>query len=435
MRWWAAVAWIEDLLAAGKEKADEVEVYQVSGTSVSADLKKTRISLCSSSIETGIGIRTIQDGRIGISSTNDPGQWRACLDAAIASSRLATKSEWHGLPGPADLPGTDLTFDPGLEIGPGIAERLVKEMLEGAAEHPRATVTSGGAGVTYGEVTIANSRGVRYTSRQTEISAALDAVCGQSTGFEFDAAGSAGAVDARRVGERAALLAERSKDGKKIATGTYDVVLSPMAFADLLSGILVPSLSGRNVLQGRSKLAGKIGETVAAPLVSLYDDPHRKDALGSSWFDAEGTPTHRLDFIKDGVLAGFAYDCRTAYRAGTASTGSAVRGGPGGSPAIGHHNFVVDGKRSDLYDAPGVYVHGVVGAHTANTLTGDFSVEMSNAFTIRDGDLAAPVRSAMLAGNFFDLLGSVTALGKESRAVGSYILPPVRIKNVRVVGT
>ena len=207
-----------------------------------------------------------------------------------------------------------------------------------------------------------------------------------------------------------------------------------MAYADLLSGIFVPALSGRNVLQGRSKLATKIGETITAPLLSFFDDPHRVGATGSTWFDAEGTPTRRLDFVRDGVLTGFAYDLKTAYRAGLQSTGSAIRGGFAGLPAIGHHNFVVDGKRDVVFDEPAIYVHSVVGAHTANPLSGDFSVEMSNPFWVRDGELAEPVRGAMLTGNFFDLQRQVAALGKESRAVGSYILPPVKINNVRVIG-
>ena len=207
-----------------------------------------------------------------------------------------------------------------------------------------------------------------------------------------------------------------------------------MAYADLLSAIFVPALSGRNVLQGRSKLAGRIGETVTSPVLSLYDDPHRKRAGGSTWFDAEGTPTSRLDFVRDGILTTFAYDLKTAYRADKESTGSAIRGGFAGLPAIGHHNFVVDGKRDELFDEPAIYVHSVVGAHTANPMSGDFSVEMSNPFRVKDGGLSEPIRGAMISGNFFDLQRMVVALGKESRSVGSYILPPVKINKVRVIG-
>jgi len=434
MRWWVAVAWIEDLFKLGEQRVDELEVYGFSGTSVSADLKQRCVSLCSSSIETGLCIRTIDKGKIGSSSTNDPRQWQACLDAAIAGGRLATPQEWKGLPDPVTLPKTDLAWDPDLAVEPATAQDLLAGMLEGTTAYPDATVTSGGAGVAVGEITFANSHGVRYTSRQSEVSISLEAISGQSTGYEFDNACSLSRVNPQRVGEQAAFFASRSAGGTDIPSGEYDVVLSPMAFADLLSGIFVPALSGRNVLQGRSKLATKIGEAVTAPLLSFFDDPHRKGAAGSTWFDAEGTPTHRLDFVRDGILAGFAYDLKTAYRAGQQSTGSAIRGGFAGLPAIGHHNFIVDGKRDEVFDEPAIYIHSVVGAHTANPLSGDFSVEMSNPLWVRDGEFAEPVRGAMLTGNFFDLLNRVSALGKENRAVGSYILSPVRVNRARVIG-
>ena len=94
----------------------------------------------------------------------------------------------------------------------------------------------------------------------------------------------------------------------------------------------------------------------------------------------------------------------------------------------------MDGKRDELFDEPAIYVHSVVGAHTANPMSGDFSVEMSNPFRVKDGALAEPIRGAMISGNFFDLQRQVVALGKESRSVGSYILPPVKINKVRVIG-
>ena len=72
--------------------------------------------------------------------------------------------------------------------------------------------------------------------------------------------------------------------------------------------------------------------------------PTGQGASGSTWFDAEGTPTRRLDFVRNGTLTGFAYDLKTAYRAGRQSTGNAIPAFPG-LPAIGHHNFVVDGER------------------------------------------------------------------------------------------
>ena len=108
-----------------------------------------------------------------------------------------------------------------------------------------------GSGISVGEITFANSHGIRYLSRDSEVSISLEAISGQSTGYEFDHACSRAQVNPARVGEQAAFLASRSVGGKDIPTGEYDVILSPMAYADLLSTIFVPALNGRNVLQGR----------------------------------------------------------------------------------------------------------------------------------------------------------------------------------------
>ncbi len=130
----------------------------------------------------------------------------------------------------------------------------------------------------------------------------------------------------------------------------------------------------------------------------------------------------------------FAYDLKTAYRYGKTSTGSAVRGGFGGLPAIGHHNFIVDGEREEILDERVVYVHGVVGAHTANPMSGDFSVEISNSFWMEGGEYTEPVRSAMLSGNVFDMHMDIAGFSRESRAIGSLILPSVKLNKQRIIG-
>jgi PmbA protein len=241
-------------------------------------------------------------------------------------------------------------------------------------------------------------------------------------------------VDPVTVGEKATFFAVESDNGKEIATGEYDILLSPLAYGELLGNVFVPALSGRNVHAGRSRLAQSLGESVTDPQISMFDDPLIKKASASMRWDAEGTPTHRIDFIKEGTLKTFAYDLKTAYRFGKTSTGSAVRGGFGGLPSIGHHNFIVDGKRGSVDDERVVYIHNVVGAHTANPMSGEFSVELSNAFWMEGGEFDVPLRSAMLSGNVFDMHRNISGLSKESRAIGSMILPSVKINKQHIIG-
>ncbi|MFA4861623.1 TldD/PmbA family protein [Methanoregula sp.] len=425
--------WIDELIREGTKNVDEVEVYYGEGTSVSADLKKRTVHLATNSVECGFGIRVIHKGRIGSSSSSNPGQWRECLAAAIASAKLATPQPWEGLPVPATLPEVPGSYDSSMKIEPECARDLLSRMLEGAEAHP-AEVTSGSAGLSRVEVTLANSNGVRYTDRHTGVSLSLEAIQKQSTGYEFDHAWSLAMVDPVTVGERATFFAKSSSEGVDIETGDYDLLLSPLAYAELLGGVFVPALSGRSVHAKRSRLGEFLGKSVACEQVSMYDAPHMPGPGGCTAWDAEGTPTRRTDFVRDGVLQCFAYDLKTAYRYGKASTASAVRGGSNGLPSIGHHNFVVDGVRDTVDDARVLYVHNLVGAHTANPLSGDFSVELSNAFWMEGGEFTSPVRSAMFSGNVFDLHHGIAGMSRKSRTIGSLVLPSIKINQQHIIG-
>lgn len=423
---------IDTIIRAGEALVGEVEVYIAGGESVSAELKKTKIGIASGSHAMGLGIRTIDHGRIGSSATTDPAAWRKCLDAAVSSGTLATPQEWGGLPHPSVQERPLLSFDPEVRVEAGIAETAIYKMLKGAEEYP-VNVMSGSADLSTGYLTLANSHGVRYSTKKSSFSVSLEAISDQSTGYEFDHSVTM-SVDPENVGKKAAFFAHHGRSGEDLPTGDYSLVLSPMALAQLLGNVFVPAVNGRSVHAGRSKLAKSLGELVADTSISMYDDPFRTYGSGSTWWDAEGIPTRRIDIVRDGVLTEFLYDLKTGYRYGKSSTGSALRSGYGGLPGIGYHNLVFDGPRSDIRDEPAIYVHDVVGAHTANPMSGDFSVEISNPSWVEDGDFGNPVRKAMYAGNVFDLLKEIEGIAHGERVIGSMVLPEVRLSGQHIIG-
>jgi PmbA protein len=432
MRWWVAVELIEKILKAGGLSAQEVEVYLVEGTGVSAELKRDVVAMATGSRDWGLSIRTIDRGRIGTSATSSPAKWEECLAAALSSMSLATPQEWQGLPDPADLGRSAPSFDERVVPEPSAAQGFLAAMLEGAGKHPESRITSGSGSLARSEVTIANSHGVHYTALRTEVSCSLEAICGQSTGSEF-AHSPYLEIDPGWVGERAAFFAEISAKGQPGETGHHDVLLSPVALAQLLGNILVPALSGRTVHAGRSRLAPLLGQACMDNRIDLYDDPFAR-GMGAAAWDAEGVPALRLDFVKGGVLSAFAYDLKTAYRYGARPTGSAIRGGFSGGPAIGVHNLVLDGPREKIDSDKALYVHDVVGAHTANPVSGDFSVECQNPIWVEGGGFQDPVRKAMLSGNLFEALRGIGGIAAGSRIVGNSILPCVRFNGMQVIG-
>ncbi|PKL56688.1 MAG: TldD/PmbA family protein [Methanomicrobiales archaeon HGW-Methanomicrobiales-6] len=423
---------IERILREGERRADEVEVFYARGESVSTEIKKGIIGTAEESEAWSMAIRTVKDGRIGFSSTGDPDRWKECLDAALASGGLATPQQWGGFPKPANLTSTASSSDGDLVVAVEDAAGMVADLLSGAAEHP-VEVVGGGANLARSYLMVANTSGVLYGMNRTVAAVSLEAIREQSTGYEFDASSFRADIDARSVGEQAASLAARSLSGRDIATGRYDVVLSPVAAASILGHVLLPALSGRNVKAGRSFLADKLGEQVFDGSLSVYDDPFAP-GLGSTTWDAEGIPTRRLVFVEQGVLGRFAYDLKTGYRYGEGSTGSAVRSG-GEPPGIGVHNLFVDGPRAkEPGDERAVWIHDVVGAHTANPFSGDFSVEISNPFWMEGGDLVEPIRTAMLSGNVFEMLREIGGLGKDTRRVGRLTIPSIRLNNQQIIG-
>lgn len=423
---------IEKILRAGDALADEVEVFCNEGRSVSAGIKKGILGTAEESETWSMTIRTVREGRIGFSSTGDPDRWRECLDAALASGRIATPQEWGGFPAPVGAVGAVPSADPDLVVGIGYAADMVEDLLSGAAEHP-VDVIGGGVSLGRSHRELANTNGIAYSMERTLAAVSLEAIREQSTGYEFDASPFLADIDARVVGEAAASLAARSIGGEEIETGRYDAVLSPIAAASILGNILIPALSGRNVKAGRSPFAGKIGEQIFDETLQIYDDPLSPGAGSTAW-DADGVLTQRLAFVERGVLERFAYDLKTGYRYGEVSTGSAVREGRG-EPGIGVHNLFIDGpRRSDPGGERAVWIHDVVGAHTANPFSGDFSVEISNPFWMEGGELAEPLRTAMFAGNAFEMLRDIGGLGKDDRRVGRITLPSIRLSDQQMIG-
>ncbi|MBN2734895.1 MAG: TldD/PmbA family protein [Methanomicrobiaceae archaeon] len=426
------VALIDDILRKGAALADEAEVFFSSGKGISLELKGKLIGEAGGSESWGIGIRVIKDGKIGCSSTNDPDCWDKCLESAVSSAKLSTPQNWEGLPQPCSLPDKNLdVFDKDLSCDLSSATDLIERMLAGASGTD-ADIVGGSASLSQGKTIIANTNGVFYSIEKTGAGISMETISKTSTGYEFDSSSHIGRIDPEKTGHEAASLAVFSKEGKEIETGIYDVILSPVAVCQLIGSVLLPALSGKNVNAKRSFFDGKLGCGCMDTNLNLYDDP--ENGMGSALRDSEGVPTRRIDFIKAGVVSEFSYDLKTAYRYNEKSTGSAVRAGAGGAPAIGTHNIYLDGKREDIFDEKAVYAHTVVGAHTANGITGDFSVELSNAAWMENGEKQSPIRSAMLSGNVFEMLKDIDGMSQESRVLGTVIVPALRFSGLSVVG-
>ena len=67
---------------------------------------------------------------------------------------------------------------------------------------------------------------------------------------------------------------------------------------------------------------------------------------------------------------------------------------------------------------PGFMVTDVMGVHTANPISGDFSLGVSGLW-IEKGQVLFPVKGMAIAGNLIDMFKQVVGVGSDLRFFGS----------------
>ncbi|MDD2439885.1 MAG: TldD/PmbA family protein [Methanosarcinaceae archaeon] len=425
---------------AEKAGAEEAEIYYVSNHSTSVNFKKDALENAKDHKLEGIGIRASLNGAVGFASTNAPKELENTVKSAIASAKVRESDpDWKGLPSNQKYPKVAGIYDKrieGMELEECIGYAL--ELIEGTKEYPGVLPTSGGFTRAKGKQLILNTNGIEVEEESTAISGFVDVITLEgetSTAYDYDISRKL-ELDFVNVGKKASELALKSRNGINVEAGKTEVILHPFAFADLMEAAFAPSLDADNVQKGRSGLIGKIGEELAASELSIYDDGLLEGGIETSISDDEGIPSQRTTVLEKGVLKNYLYDNYTAGKAGVKSTGNASRGSYTAPPAVGLRNFIIAYPQSDLLSetTSGVFVNTLIGAHTANSLSGDFSVEARNAFTIKDGALEKPIKSLMLSGNAFEILKNISGAGRDVRKVGGFITPSIRISDMNVIG-
>ncbi|HJJ27137.1 MAG TPA: metallopeptidase TldD-related protein [Methanocorpusculum sp.] len=424
---------IDAIISKGLKRADEIEVYTASYEDLTLEQRGCEISSVFEHSGTTIYLRVVKDKRIGVSATSDITKIDAALTAALSSAKLSEiVSEWNGFPEKSAIPNGDEPIDRTLEISPETAKEYLSRMNSGAAKYPEARPVSGGVTLNKGMSRLANSNGVYLEREFSDIVLGMDAICDGSTGYSSDSSPFAARINPEKVGEETAFFASASRNGESIESKKYDVVFSEDAVDSLILELFSEAVNGRNVLTGKSVYAGKLGEKVAADTISITDEPMNKS--GSAWrrFDTEGTAAKDTPLIRCGVLESFLYDTKTAVQAGCVSTGHAHRTGSG-STLIEPHCLTIKAPTEDVLERPCLYVKEVIGAHTANPLTGEFSVESANAFLAEGGELKTPVKKAMLAGNIFGILAGELTASKDVKALSGALVPKLRIAGLQVI--
>jgi len=424
---------VEDLLAIGDrivgmaEGDEQVEAVVVRGRDTEIRVYEGEIEQLSSAEAMGVGVRVIRDHRQGFAyaGTFDADVLAETLAEARDNAGFGTVDEALGLAEPDGVAVPDLDlFREALAAVPTDRKVELAMALERAARaaDPRITgIESADYADSMSEAAVVTSKGIRTASAETGcfVTASVLATEGDEVqdGFWFSVGRDPSEIDIDVAAQGAAERATRLLGATKPPSQRVTVVLDPFVTAQLL-GIIASTLSGEAVLKGRSPFADRVGDAIAADSVTLVDDPTNPLAFTATQTDGEGLATRRNALIDGGGLQGFLHNAYTGRRLGTASTGSAVRGGFKSTPSVGARAIALTpGTKSQaelVADVgEGILVSTVAGLHSGvNTVSGDFSTG-AQGLRISGGAIGAPLREFTIASTLQRMLLDIAAVGSD----------------------
>ncbi|MFA4858534.1 MAG: TldD/PmbA family protein, partial [Candidatus Margulisiibacteriota bacterium] len=424
----------------------DVEVFISSHSSLEIHILDGEIEVLDSYKESGIGIRVLDQGKLGFAYHAGLGLEGAaqCLQQAIENSRCTSANPYLNFSG-AKLPKTKLDlFDPQISATP-LQKKIdmAKNIEKIARAHDQRILKT--EKVIYNdseaEAWLQTSTGFCGSLKTNHASAMAMVVAGDGQTFEsgtgFLAVKKIKDLDAEKVGKEAAEKAVEMLGARTTQSRKTTLVFEPKIAAQILS-LLISPLSGEAVMKGKSLFHDKVGKIVAAKILNVIDDGTMPNGLATSPFDGEGIPCQKTVLIKNGVLRGFLHNIYSANKTKHKPTGNSGRGSYQGLPGLSSTNFYIENGKTapekliqQIKD--GIYIARIMGFHTADPISGDFSFGVQGLL-IENGKKTYPVRGITIAGNMIELLQSISALGNDLQFDSTLGSPTLVVEDISVGG-
>ncbi len=420
-----------------KRGCDAAEVFIETAKQLSVEAKDGRIEALESSRDFGIALRVIKNQKLGFSFTTDSDRAGDIVDMAVNGADWTSEDKYVDIPDYNPLADV-LVLDE--KIKNIKEEDVIKNalLLEKTAldfDTRIKKVRKAEIALATANTTIFNSRGVNFSYESGYFTASVSALASDrqdsQMGFDFAASRRLSNIDFVSVAQGASKMAIDLLGAKTISAVKAPVILEPSVASDFLS-IFSASLSAEAVQKKRSFLAGKVGKTITNSIVDIVDDGIIPWGLGTKPVDDEGVPTLKKVIVSKGRLTGFMHNTYTAKKQGVASTGNAARASFKSLPGIGVTNFYIEPRMrqgSGIRDqgseeknkkgnklikslSKGLLVLETMGVHTANPVSGDFSIGVSGLW-IEKGEIAYPVKEALVSSNILDLFMRIEGVGDD----------------------
>lgn len=417
------------------------------------DIEGGKISLAAGGGEGGYGIRILEGGKFGFAYLVDVNSADKAIESALSIARMSPSIDGFVLPSEQAAKQVSGLYDK------SITEMNSEDLLtqadaiisEVASLDKRAIVTGGGIGVSANASAILTSEGIESggitTSHGVGVQVSIEENEQLTSSWQSNSSRSK-LTEIPNCVFRAVDWAKLTRDPIKVDSSLDEspVLMTSEGFSPLFSVVVPNAIRGDKLAREESFWSGKMNQSVIAKDLNLVDDATIIGGRSSGSRDDEGVPTRLNQLIDSGKLVGSLWSTRDAAQQiaegridSAKTTGSAIRSGHQSPPISGCSNlFLTSSNKS--YDMDGLLqemnegyvVNSVMGAHTANPTSGDFSVTTSSILRVENGEIIGSIKQAGLSGNMAKALTEGVILGDNVRPQGSYSSGTMYVPNVLI---
>jgi PmbA protein len=429
-----------------KSGASAIETLAQSQNELETDIELSEIKSVNQKIGTEIAIRLFIGKRMGSAFTNIPTKdsVKEAVDLAIAAAKVTTEDpDWVSFPQPRKYSQIDgLWNEDVVKTDPSKVVDLTGKLISTAlVSEPGLIVIFGGAGASSFASAYANSNGASCSERGTAAYLVEGAMAQTESGAtpmvaDYDVRRDL-SLDLENTIKNVANQIRICKTKVKGKTGKYTTVFHPQAYSQLFNYTLMQGVRGDNVARGKSKIADKIGDSIAVEFFSLVDNGIMPGGAATAIADDEGVPRQRTPIIEKGILRSFLWDTYWANKMGVKSTGNAKRSMRQGLVEINPTTLVIEPGTREIEEIIkeidyGYYILSVQGAHSSNPESGDFSIVGNPAFLIENGKMVGAIDGLMVSGNMFEVLKNIVEIAKKPIKLFSWIGPEFVVRKVDI---
>jgi len=433
---------------------DECEIVVVKKKIITVRITDSEIAEIKQNFDENYGIRLIHEKKIASIQTTNQEEIKKIIDSAFkTSSKLKPRNFWKELPHKTHHKQLYGTFDEKLEKISGANVMDIAQNMINSANNDLINTITGSINIVSENFELENSNGLYLNEKATYISGIINAESESGvlpvSGIGYASGRTLSNFSAEQIGNDAKIMCIESINPQKIDSDKYSIIFEPYSVGELLAFVVAANFHFKTFSEKKSCFSNNFEEKIATEKLSLVDDPHIPEGIGTKSVDDEGVETQKRSLIEKGIFKNTFSNLFDSYKEGKQSSGNALRSGsPMGRssepiPISAPHNLKINPGDISQEDMIKDTKHGLlVGrlwyTYAVNPIKGDFScTARSGIRIIENGEIKGPGRSVRIIHNLPTLIKNISEIGNNQKNVIQWaslpsIVPSIKAENIMV---